>query len=185
MLFMLSSERVRNTVITNEQGQVVYKTDTPFKLGSRTTTVLKIRPNYNVSDMRDQFAVLGAIEWHAFASSVFRFGGEEMKTKEFIPRSGIRRRIRTFTGPDGCSYKWKLNFKFVVLYLNDDSETEVARYHRDSLGIIGKKHGPYLEVFSQGEHMLDLLIFTFIYVEKLRMDKEDTAGRSKASGGGP
>ncbi|KAH7922929.1 hypothetical protein BV22DRAFT_619039 [Leucogyrophana mollusca] len=172
MRFILSSEHVRNTIITNEQGQVVYKTDTPFELGSRTTTVLKIRPNYDVSDMHDQFAALGVIEWHTFASSVFRFGGEELKTDEFIPSSGIRRRTRTFTGPDGCSYKWKLDFKVVVLYLNDDSETEVARYHRRSLGILGPKHDPYLEVFSQGEHILDLLILTFIYVEKLRMDKE-------------
>ncbi|KAH7924511.1 hypothetical protein BV22DRAFT_501292 [Leucogyrophana mollusca] len=173
MRFTLSSEHVRNTIITNEQGQVVYKTDTPFKLGSRTTTVLKIRPNYDVSDMRDQFAALGAIEWHTFASSILRFGGEELKTKEFIPCSGSRQRTYTFTGPDGCSYKWKHHITVDVLYLNNDSRTEVARYHRRSLGIIGEKHDPYLEVFNQGEHILDLLILTFIYVEKLRMDKEE------------
>ncbi|KAH7909214.1 hypothetical protein BJ138DRAFT_256042 [Hygrophoropsis aurantiaca] len=184
MRFILSSEHVRNTTVTNEHGQVVYRTDTPFKIGSRTTTVLKIRPNYADADMRDQFAVLGAIQWHYIASSIFRFGGQEIQANEFIPASGILRRTRTFMGPDGRSYKWKLDFKVVVLYLNDGSKTEVARYHRRSLGIIGKKHDPYLEIFSHGEGILDVLILTFIYVEKLRMDKERNARRS-ASGGGP
>ncbi|KAH7909213.1 hypothetical protein BJ138DRAFT_256065 [Hygrophoropsis aurantiaca] len=185
MRLTLSSEHVRNTIFTNEEGQVVYKTDTPFKLGSRTTTISKITPNIEENDMRDQFAIMAAIEWHAIASSIFRFGGEEFHAKEFIPSSGIRRRSRTFTGPDGRSYKWKLEFLTVVLYLNDGSEpkTEVARYQRRSLGIVGKKHDPYLDVFSEGEGILDTLILTFIYVEKLRMDKERNAHRAGAAGG--
>jgi len=90
-MFSLSSKDVRNTVITNEQGQVVYKTDTPFRFGTRTTTIYKIKPNADLSDMSDQFEVIGEIEWHTFASSKFRFGGTEVATKDYIPR-------RSFTG---------------------------------------------------------------------------------------
>jgi hypothetical protein len=88
-MFYLSSEYVRSTVITNEQGQIIYKTDTPFRLGTRTTTIYKIKPNDDCSDMRDQFSVIGEIEWHAFSSSKFRFGGTEVTTKDFIPRRGF------------------------------------------------------------------------------------------------
>ena len=86
--FTLSTERVRDTVITNEQGQVIYKTDTPFRFGVRTTTIQKIKPNVRF-EMRDEFQVMGEIEWHTFASSKFRFGGTEVKTTEFIPSRGL------------------------------------------------------------------------------------------------
>jgi len=90
IILTLSTEQVRNTVITNEEGQVIYKTETPFKLiGVRTTTIQKIRPNDNPYHMRDQFDVMGEIEWHSFSSSKFRFGGTEVETKEFIPKKGL------------------------------------------------------------------------------------------------
>ncbi|KAH7921065.1 hypothetical protein BV22DRAFT_1049898 [Leucogyrophana mollusca] len=169
MRLILSSEHVRDATFTDSHGQVLYKTDTPFRLGSRTTTLSKIRPSRG---FRDHFEVLGTIKWHKYSSTVFRFGGNELKTKDFIPSGGVLRRKRTFTGPDGRSYRWELGSKVVVLYLNSTFKTEVARLHRRSLGIIGRKKSPYLEVSPQVEHMLDLIILTFIYVEKLRMDKE-------------
>jgi len=48
----------------------------------------------------------------------------------------------------------------------------LARPHRRSYGIIGSKHDPYLEIHPDLGHMLDMVILTFIYVEKLRMDDE-------------
>ncbi|KAF9232128.1 hypothetical protein BU15DRAFT_55372, partial [Melanogaster broomeanus] len=91
---------------------------------------------------------------------------------------------RTFTGPDGLPYRWDMLFRVVVLSLDDESRSEIARYHRATVGIIGKKRKASLEIAPQAEHMLDLVILTFIYVEKLRMDKE-TRRKRGASGGGP
>ncbi|OAX31352.1 hypothetical protein K503DRAFT_777665 [Rhizopogon vinicolor AM-OR11-026] len=182
--FTLSSERVRNTIITNEQGQTIYKTDTPFRFGTRTTTIYKIKPNADQSDMRDQFDIIGEIEWHTFTSSRFRFGGTEVAAKEFIPSKGLTRRKRVFTGPDGRSYRWDLNFRVVVLSQNSGSQTELARSHRATLGIIGKKRKATLEVSPEVAHsMIDTVIMTFIYVEKLRMDKERASRNAAASGG--
>ena len=62
------------------------------------------------------------------------------------------------------------------LSLDDLSHREVALYRRttsrcfDILGVKSAK--PCLEISPEIEHMLDLVILTFIYVEKLRMDKE-------------
>ncbi|KAG1778517.1 hypothetical protein EV702DRAFT_1093804 [Suillus placidus] len=180
----LSTERVRNTVITNEQGQIIYKTYTPFRLvGSRTTTIQKIKPSDGQHHMQDQFDVLGEIEWHAFTSSKFRFRGTEVETKAFIPKRGLLGRKRVFTGPDGRPYRWDLKSKVVVLSRDDESRNEVARFHRATLGIIGRKKKATLEVSPEVVHMMDTIIMTFIYVEKLRKDKEDAAKRSAASGG--
>ena len=113
-------------------------------------------------------------------------------------------RKRTFTGPDGRRYRWDMHQRVVVVGVNvwfrlgcvisfvvwqlsvdDASRTEIARYHRATLGIIGKRRSACLDIVPQAEHMLDLIILTFIYVEKLRMDKETRQRRAAASGGGP
>ncbi|KAI9462956.1 hypothetical protein HD554DRAFT_2027397 [Boletus coccyginus] len=181
MLLNLSSESVRSTIFTNEAGQVLYKTSHPFKLGTMgTTTIQKIVPNADPVDMRDQFDVMGEIEWRLFGSSIFRINGEEMQSNHFLPRHGITGRKRTFTGPDGRPYRWDMLFDVVVVSTDN---VEVARYHRGSLGIIGPKKKPRLDVDPDVTHMLDLIILTFVYVEKLRMDKE-RASRN-GSGGGP
>ncbi|KAF9230216.1 hypothetical protein BU15DRAFT_91162 [Melanogaster broomeanus] len=163
MQLTLSSESVRNAVITNETGQVLYKTSHPFTFGKLgTTTIRKIQPSTDPLDMRDHF---------------------DLQTNDFLSRHGIRERKRTFTGPDGLPYRWDMLFRVVVLSRNDGSRTEVARYHRGSLGIIGHKKKPHLEVDPDVMHMLDLIVLTFVYVEKLRMDKERHARGN--GGGGP
>ncbi|KAG1850830.1 hypothetical protein DFJ58DRAFT_887049 [Suillus subalutaceus] len=175
ILLTLSTEHVRNTVITNEQGQIIYKTETPFKLfGVRTTTIQKIKPN------DDQVDVLGEIEWHIFASSKFRYDGTEVETKVFIPKRGILGRKRVCIGPDSRPYRWDLKCKVVVLSRDDASRTEVARFHRATLGIIGRKRKAMLEVSPEVAHMMDTVIMTFIYVEKLRKDKENASRSSGA-----
>lgn len=90
MQLTISSEFVRNAIFTNETGQVMYKTSHPFELsGTRTTTIHKIVPNADPTDMRDRFDVMGEIEWRYFGSSTFRIHGEEMESNEFLPRHGI------------------------------------------------------------------------------------------------
>lgn len=69
------------------------------------------------------------------------------------------------------------------LSYDDASQAEVARYHRANLGVIGKRSSAFLEITPEGEHMLDLIILTFIYVEKLRKDKERRLQRSAVTSG--
>ncbi|KAF8133351.1 hypothetical protein EV363DRAFT_53024 [Boletus edulis] len=185
MHLTLSSEAVRNAVMTNESGQVLYKAFHPLKLGlsQGTTTIQKIKPNDDPTDMCDQFEVLGQIEWHLTTPSTFRMHGQELPSDAFIPRHGIRGRKRTFTGSDGRSYRWDMHRATVVLSRNDETRMELVRYHRATLGIIGPKRKPYLDIHPEVVHMLDMIVVTFVYIEKLHMDKERAAQRN--SGGGP
>ncbi|KAI6012971.1 hypothetical protein EDC04DRAFT_2579717 [Pisolithus marmoratus] len=173
MRLVLSQEHVRNMVMTNEGGQVLYKTSTPFRIGTRTTSLYKVIPNENPEDMQDNLEIIGEIEWHIIGSSILRLYGEEMRTKDFLPRHGFLWKKRTFTGPDGLSYRWDTGFW--VVYVYDETRQEVARLYRRKLGIIGAKRDPYLEVNEELAHMLDMVVLTFIYVEKLRMDEEEAA----------
>ncbi|KAI9567866.1 hypothetical protein HD554DRAFT_2104178 [Boletus coccyginus] len=175
MILTLSSQSVRNTVFTDEHGLPVFKSDTPFSLGFRTTTISRQTSN---TTMEDPIEVMGRINWRYFGSSIFTIGGTRLESNAFLPRHGFFGTKRTFTGPDGHHYRWDMHTRDVTLSLDDASQTEIARYHRATLGIIGKRRSAYLEIAPQAEHMLDLVILTFIYVEKLRMDKEK---RRKAS----
>ncbi|KAG9308015.1 hypothetical protein JVU11DRAFT_12666 [Chiua virens] len=189
MILTLSSESVRNTVFTDERGLPVFKSTTPFRLGVRTTTISRqATPTWSDESPGmdpDLIEVAGRIDWHCFGSSIFTIGGTTLESNVFLPRHGFFGRKRTFTGQDGRRYRWDMHSRDVVLSLDDSSRTQIARYHRASLGIIGKRRHATLEIAPQAEHMLDLVILTFIYVEKLRMDKENRQRQQMASGGGP
>ena len=91
MQLILSSGRsVRNTIFTHESGQVLYKTTHPlFEVGMGTTTIYKIKPNDDPTDMRDQLGVIGEIEWRLIGSSTFRLNGQDMQSNDFLPSHGI------------------------------------------------------------------------------------------------
>ena len=89
MRLVLSDESIQNTVMTNETGQVIYKTSTPFRLRTRTTTLYKVVPNEDPEDMLNSFEVIGEIVWHMISPSTMRLHGEEMKTNQLIPHKGV------------------------------------------------------------------------------------------------
>ena len=64
-----------------------------------------------------------------------------------------------------------LNNPFSQLSRNDGSNTEVARYHRcpDDITDLGAK--PYLDIDPSVTQILDLIVLTFVYVEKTRMER--------------
>ena len=68
-------------------------------------------------------------------------------------------------------------------------EARVAVYHRRRLGVVTDARSASLEIFAEGEHMIDLIVVTFLYIEKLRKDRENQAkkkiGKPYSRRGGP
>jgi hypothetical protein len=99
---------------------------------------------------------------------------------------------RIFTAPgDGRSFKWSLGISHSTvsvgnaftrrvsliiatpqLELNDGSKTPAARSHRSNRGFIGKARQARLEIFPGFEHLVDIFLITYVYVEKLRKERE-------------
>ena len=67
-----------------------------------------------------------------------------------------------------CCWWWPLS----KLELNDGSQTPVARGHRSNVGILGKPRQACLEIFPGFEHLVDIILVTYIFIEKLRKDRE-------------
>ena len=69
--------------------------------------------------------------------------------------------------------------------MNDSAKTPVARFHRRKLGIIGRAQPASLEIFGVGKDMVDLIVVTGAYMEKLRKDKERAGNNGAGGTGGP
>ncbi|KAK1229414.1 hypothetical protein PQX77_007534 [Marasmius sp. AFHP31] len=158
---------------------------------------LALSPGSFSRERGSKFIYLAEIDWRRFTSSKFRFGdGLEVMARNFYRKEGWGPygRHRVFTAKDGKEYKWlqhsfhsevrptlalKLNSLLIVLIdkliTNDQNKTTLAKSAQKSFGLIGKAHPGYLEIFPSGEHMVDEIFVTFIYVEKLRKEKEDAA----------
>ena len=52
------------------------------------------------------------------------------------------------------------------------SHEEVVRFHKKNLGIMKKSHPAYLNVSPEVVPMLDHIILTFVYVERLRRKRD-------------
>ena len=57
------------------------------------------------------------------------------------------------------------------LSLDDSTQALVARYHTGQKNILSGSQLPMLEVFRLGEHIMDLILVTLVYIEKLRDDE--------------
>ncbi|KAF9532276.1 hypothetical protein CPB83DRAFT_807517 [Crepidotus variabilis] len=182
MYLYLTSRYPWNTKYCNEAGQAMYKVDSQnLTLGARTMTVSKITPpvqeeNLDFNDeavFRDQFTYLGEIEYryHSFNPSRIKYNGQDQPVSTFFSKYTFYSRERTFTGADGREYSWKLNQRVCKLFIKG-TETLVAAFHRKRFGFFVEPRPASLEIMPEGEHMIDLIVLTFIYVEKLRKDKE-------------
>ncbi|KAF8058592.1 hypothetical protein FPV67DRAFT_509570 [Lyophyllum atratum] len=181
MHLYLSTVSVINSTYSNENGQVIYKVDTPMALGTRTSTISYVVPNdipqEDVDpDMRDKFDLFGQVEHKRVGSSVLRFAGHEFETKTYLRKSsewgahGLHHRI--FTASDGLEYKWLLQRVKCKLVVNDEKQTVVATFHRQSHGLIGAARPASLDILPAGEHISQEIFMTFIYMEKMRKDRE-------------
>lgn len=93
MQLTISTKYVRHAMFTNESGQLLYKTTHPRLVPLGTTTLHKVKPNDDPMDMRDQFDVIGEIEWHLIGSTKFRFDGKETPANEFLAPRGVLRQF--------------------------------------------------------------------------------------------
>jgi len=137
---------------------------------------------------------IATIEWRLLQSSVFWIGSRVVNADSFIPSHGFFSKKRTFVGPDMVPYVWKIDTGIPTLrvegslrlHRNDGSDAYITSYKCSSGGLLPGRRSPgYLEIYPMGMHMIDMIIVTFVYMEKQRVDMEARAHRGAASGGGP
>ncbi|KAJ7585005.1 hypothetical protein C8J56DRAFT_949614 [Mycena floridula] len=76
---------------------------------------------------------------------------------------------RVFSAPDGQKYRWILGARVPSLFREDGSDTAIAIYHRPTLFGQYKSEKVRLEIFPEGQNMVDLILVTFVCIEMLRL----------------
>ncbi|KAJ6567120.1 hypothetical protein B0H19DRAFT_1139526 [Mycena capillaripes] len=193
MQLFLTTATPSNAVYVDGSGSPQYKVTTPFKVHDRTTAISRIVEREiprrqstgsssgahedRVVDENTRFANLANIDWRLFDSSVIHFRGQELAVREFFRKEGWGwyGRHRVFTAQDGREFKWVLGAYTSQLKLNDTAETLVACYRPKKLGIFSKPRKASIEIFPPFEDMLDEIMVTFVYIERLRKTKERAA----------
>jgi len=134
----------------------------------------------NGTGTRSNFVYVAQIEWRITKDTKLRFGmgqysGREMLVGKFFRKEGFGfwGRHRVFTGDDGKEYKWCLRRVRPELVLNDGSNTIVATFHPQRF--FWGKDRARLEIFPQGQHMVDEIVVTFTYVERIRKVRQRAA----------
>ncbi|KAJ2913761.1 hypothetical protein MD484_g6646, partial [Candolleomyces efflorescens] len=129
---------------------------------------------------QDAFKPLARIDYSTFLpmNSKFHMEGVPEKANELFKRGRFfdgswYGSDRIFTGPDGKEYTWALGLNKPSLFLNDASKTPIAKFHRQHAGSKDKEPvQASLEIYEEGLHMVDLIVVTFVYIEKMRKDRE-------------
>ncbi|KAF9224525.1 hypothetical protein BS17DRAFT_702744 [Gyrodon lividus] len=163
MRLIFSKSYYKNTDISDEEGNKLYSISTP-RGWKQVTTVTK----YHKGKRKPE--IMGIIEWHRLKKTLIRFRGREVEADTMVYKRSWSCRGRYFRGPDGRTYKWKLGFRYCW---TKHSRTRLVKFHKRNLGIRKPSHPPYLEVSSEVTQMLDHIIMTYIYVERIRQDAED------------
>ncbi|KAF8352176.1 hypothetical protein F5887DRAFT_912733 [Amanita rubescens] len=204
-----------NSSYVNNDGKVLYKVETPYRLVGLASTIKSALPGdigapgpnrmsetsphdqtsdndvegdveYDVvpndddendieheeTELQVRFAHLAGVKFNRITSSVIRFRGEEYETRKFFTRKEWHGRHRAFIGPDGLEYLWILGRRVPELVRRDEARTPVARFHRRRLFGKARRAPESLEIFSEGMHMVDFILVTFVYIQKIRNDKE-------------
>jgi len=66
---------------------------------------------------------------------------------------------------------------------NGQEDRIIAQYKPHTTGyLFSGKEKSYLEIQPEGEHMLDYIMVTFVYIEKLRKERERRNRENHASG---
>ena len=89
MHLILSSNEPWNARYSNEEGQALYKTSSPWKMLGRDVSIHKIMPNASEDDLQDRFAHLAQVEYNQFRSSRIRYGGGEVVTSQYFTMTGF------------------------------------------------------------------------------------------------
>ncbi|KIJ59423.1 hypothetical protein HYDPIDRAFT_44011 [Hydnomerulius pinastri MD-312] len=166
MRLIFSDSYFKNTDLSDEEGHKLYTISTP-QGRKQVTTISKYRKGKSTPQ------VMAVIEWHRLKKTLIRFRGREVEADTMLykrPWSWGR----YFAGPDGHTYKWKVGFRYCWLKVEaKHTRVPLVKYHKRNLGIRKPSHPPYLDVSSAVTHMMDHIVVTYIYMERLRQDTED------------
>ncbi|KAK1221856.1 hypothetical protein PQX77_015326 [Marasmius sp. AFHP31] len=168
MRLTLSGSFLGSSTYADEDERVIYKVRKTFKHTTASKLLSEDIPRAECGPDGDRFAHLARIDWNLHP--LIELGGKEMEVKTFLRRVGWAK-DRILTDENGKEYRWTLGARASVLHSNDEVKTRIAKFRQGNPGgIFGEKRPAVLEIFPEGESLVDLIFVTFLFTEKQRRD---------------
>ncbi|KDQ54056.1 hypothetical protein JAAARDRAFT_196820 [Jaapia argillacea MUCL 33604] len=165
-ILVFSQASALRTILLDEQDHLIYKIHTPKKFLHSTTTITRYsRPSSPEGESEREEEELARIHWRYIQHSRLVLEGKIFRVPNMLERTGFCGRDRKFTAPDGLEYRWVMRNHSMKLVLDDTSDTIVVKFHEGSPGYLSPKRRSYLEIFPNGQHMIDIIVATFVYAE--------------------
>ncbi|KDQ60509.1 hypothetical protein JAAARDRAFT_126342 [Jaapia argillacea MUCL 33604] len=173
-IFTFTNTDPIRTILLDEHDFPVYRIETPYSFGLRKdTTVYRRAGTYPDT----HFEEMARIHRHHFHQSEIVYGGKILRVGDYLRKIGVIGQNRKSIAPDGKQYKWVLQMRGQkVLITNDFNETFIASFKEANFGIRKPKHAGCLQIFPSGQHMMDLIVVTFVYLEEKRKHNNGSAG---------
>lgn len=172
----LSRNNPANTSLTTSDGRVLYSVSTPRALTGRTTTLSKHNLSQGGCMPVGGSHELARIHWHRWRHAELVYNDQILDCEAFCHKDGTFSRSRSFTGPDGRSYKWKSSWRTSRLEL--DGSTVATVQSRNLLGTEAS-----FEIDASALHMLDLIVVTWVYYEKKKRQGRSNNAAAASAGG--
>ncbi|PPQ99178.1 hypothetical protein CVT24_009269 [Panaeolus cyanescens] len=174
-------------VYFTEERLPVYRVVFTAGSGKRSSSLKIDRATSDPHQNLPKYDTVAEFEFHRWDKDLLNINGTTYQAHEFFSKqtpqpagttnSDTAIKLgsdRIFRGTDGQEYKWTLGKKCSQLYLNSGGKQLIAAFHPRKHGLLGirARTPPYLEITPLGMEMMDLVFCTFIYVEKIRSERE-------------
>jgi len=168
MRFFINSSESRNTEFVTEDNVLWYTVETPWRFGSRTTTITRLQPRTHEA---------GQIIWHSISPTIVKIGSAELERKEFLFRKAILSSNKIMIGSDGLEYEWKHTGSEPELWSLNTGRC-VAYYVSRNI-FKGRKRQFIVE--PEAEPSMNVIIVAFTIIDKLKKDSQRASSGAAAS----
>ncbi|TFK20907.1 hypothetical protein FA15DRAFT_673096 [Coprinopsis marcescibilis] len=184
MKFILDTSRPLAATYFTEDGMPAYR----IGFAPGTTGIFDQQRTQQVEKMDSKsghFLPYAEYQLHSFRpdrlkmGTTFDEGADSIFRREWGAANAGDDRI--FVGLDDKEYRWKARMQKSELVLNDGSDTLVAKFHRKRYKVLwmGESRPASFDILPAGEHMVDLIMFTYAYVERKREQYQEAQRRRR------
>ncbi|PPR05591.1 hypothetical protein CVT24_002822 [Panaeolus cyanescens] len=192
-LFKCESKSPSNTL--RRRAFTLYRTLAPSELGWRgeqgetSSSTVSEEAKY----LKDEFEVLGQIVYDVWnmEKSVLKFGQdlsvEGMVARDMFSKAGwgFYGRNRTFTAPNGEQFTWSMGAASCSLYPVAEGDLQhvepILKFQQGTMGFFSKRRPSTLEIKDGYEGVLPSFLLTFIYMERVRTERETATQQAAAA----
>ncbi|KDN41401.1 hypothetical protein RSAG8_07516, partial [Rhizoctonia solani AG-8 WAC10335] len=146
-----------NTVLTDPEGNTIYKISTPFRFPNETTTITRA----------DESDIVAIIHWNAVEKNAITMNGITRNINDVFPRTSKMGSSRLVMTGDEETFKWKYTTKLYCM--SETTGLNVATYYHILFADRRSKKST-IDIAPCAVRYSDILVVSWMIMEKEAQD---------------